>query len=140
MKSITYVFIRDRKINYENKNIEAKEFYYGLTSINKNNYKVNVIELHNSNTGFSKVLSFVDKLLNRFLSLPFNMGKLLTIKNLKILLKTDNLILVTETIGCSAIPFLIVLKLFKKVNVSLFVMGLYSKKQRYDTRISKHGH
>tara|TARA_B100000131_G_scaffold313937_1_gene350007 strand:+ start:1902 stop:3011 length:1110 start_codon:yes stop_codon:yes gene_type:complete len=131
MKSVTYIFIRNRKKNYENNNIEAREFYYGLTSIDKNKYKVNVIELHNSNTLFSKVLSIMDKFLNRFLSLPFNMGKLLTFKNLKTLLKTDNLILVTETIGCSAIPFLIILKLFKKVKVSLFVMGLYSKKQRY---------
>ena len=32
MKKITYIFSGNRKKNYESNSIQAKEFYYGLTS------------------------------------------------------------------------------------------------------------
>ncbi len=44
MKNITFIYAGNRRDNYINKNIEAKDFYYGLFSFqNKNN--INIIEL-----------------------------------------------------------------------------------------------
>ena len=59
------------------------------------------------------------------------MHDFISIKNIKILLKTDKLILVNETTFCSLAIILFILKIFKKIDVYVFVMGLYSKKLRF---------
>jgi len=47
------------------------------------------------------------------------------------LLKTDKLILVNETTFCSLAPALLIIGIFKKIDIYVFVMGLYSKKLRF---------
>ena len=59
------------------------------------------------------------------------MNVFISIQNIKILLKTDKLILVNETTYCSLAPLLLIIKLFKRIDVYVFVMGLYSKKLRF---------
>tara|TARA_B100000131_G_C18125449_1_gene614508 strand:+ start:1337 stop:2452 length:1116 start_codon:yes stop_codon:yes gene_type:complete len=131
MKSITYIFSKHRKENYFNNNVEAKEFYYGLTEFDSKENNLNIIEFEDSKNVFNSLLLLIDKVLRKFFSLPFYTSKICNIKNLKILLKTDHLFLVNESVGCSTLPLLLVIKFYKKINVSLFVMGLYSKNLRF---------
>ena len=131
MKKITYIYSKNRKYNYVNNNIQAEEFYYGLTRFDDSGFEIDIIEFEIKKSIFSVLLHYFDRVMNKFISLPFYTSKLVSFKNLKKMFKTDELFLVNESVGCSALPLLIFLKLFSKVNVSIFVMGLYSKQVRY---------
>ena len=125
MKNITYIFSQNRYQNFINSKIEAREFYYGVDFLGKNNH-IEIIEFENSNNA---LLKLIDKVISKLLSLPFYSSKLTSIKNLKTIINTDHLFLVNEGVGMSSIFLLIFSKLFNRnLQVSLFVMGLYSKK------------
>lgn len=128
---ITYVFTKGRKEKYLSKSFEATDFYYGLTSIDTENNIINIIEFDNEITLLRKLIYYVDRFFNKFISLPFYMHKVLSLKNLKLLIKTDNLILINESTAFSLLPFLLILRIFYKTNISLFVMGMYSKNIQY---------
>lgn len=130
MKKITYVFIQGRKENYLKKNIESQDFYYGMTYFSKKGYEVNIIEFEDESGISLKVIKYLDLFINKFFSIPMYMHKILRIKNLKTMFKSNNIVLVTESVGFSLIPFLIILKPFN-IQVTIFVMGLYSKKLRF---------
>jgi len=132
MKSITYIFSGGRKSNFESGKYLAKEFYYGITDLSESKYKVNVIEFDDPKTKFSQYLSFQDRILSKIFSLPISFSKVVSVKNFKILMKTDELILINEGVALSALPLLIILKCFHKMKVSVFVMGLYSKRINYN--------
>lgn len=131
MANITYIFTENRRSNYKEGKIQAKEFYYGLTSFDPKHHNIEIIEFDNAKKFLNLPLQVFDEFLRRFISLPFYSAKLFTLKNIKILSKTDHLIIVPESAGCSSLPLLIFLKRFFKFKVHLFVMGLYSKKIRY---------
>tara|TARA_B110000003_G_scaffold274808_1_gene315700 strand:- start:2588 stop:3700 length:1113 start_codon:yes stop_codon:yes gene_type:complete len=132
MKSITYIFSGGRKSNFESQKYLAREFYYGITDISDSKHIINIIEFENSKTKFSRYLNFQDRIFSKILSLPLSFSKVVSVKNFKILLKTDELILVNEGVALSVLPLLIILKCFHKIKVSVFVMGLYSKKINYN--------
>ena len=133
MKNITYIYSQNRKINYTNNSSYAKDFYYGLHNFenNKDN-EIEIIEYSEKKSFLYPFLLVFDKAMNKFLSLPFYSSKLTNSENLKKLLKADYLFLVNEGVGFSSIFLLLVTKIFKRVKVSIFVMGLYSKKVRFE--------
>ena len=124
MDNITYVFSGGRKKKYKNHEILAKEFFYGLPYFDSLKYNIRIIEFSNSNNIFNYFWRMVDKFMSKVISLPFSSSKLVNLNNLKVLMKTNQLILVNENIACSILPLLILLKFFKKIKVSVFVMGL----------------
>lgn len=128
---VTYVFVKGRKEKYLTKTYEATDFFYGLTNFDSKKYKIEIIEFDNAKNYFRKLVYYVDRFFNKFISLPFYMHKILSLKNLKTLIKTDNLILVNESTAFSLLPFLLILKIFFNTNINLFVMGMYSKKLHY---------
>ncbi len=130
MKNITYIFSGPRKDRYLKKNVEAKEFYYGLFSFLNNENNIDIVEFSKSNNLTGKLFGLVDKILARILSLPFYMSHVVNINNYKIIKKTDHLFLINENVGCSVLPILLFLSRNKKPKISMFVMGLYSKEQR----------
>ena len=128
MKNITYVFSQNRYQNYFNNKIEAREFYYGVDFLGKDNH-IEIIEFEKSSKSF---LELIDRVISKLFSLPFYSSKLTNIKNFKTIIKTDHLFLVNEGVGMSSIFLLIFSKLFNRnLEVSLFVMGLYSKKLNF---------
>lgn len=129
--NITYVFTGGRKKSIETKEIKAREHYYSASLFKDEGYELKIIEFEDTNTIFSKIFYYYDRILNKFLSLPSYTHKLCSIRNLKILMNTDKLYLVTESAAFSCLPFLIILKIFRKTEVNIFVMGLYSKKMKY---------
>ena len=130
--NLTFVFVHGRKNPYEKNLIEAREHYYTLPLYDEKENNINVIEFEENKSTLSSLVYYIDRVFNKFLSLPFYMHQLCNIKNYKVLRKSDHIFLVTESTGFSALPMLILLKLFRKVKVHLFVMGLYSKKLKYN--------
>lgn len=132
--NITFIFVSGRKEPYEKNLIEAREHYYTLPLYDEHENNINVIEFQENSSIANNLLYLVDRIFNKLLSLPFYMHKLTNKKNYRILKKSDHIFLVTESTGFSALPMLKVLKLFSssKAKVHMFVMGLYSKKLKYN--------
>lgn len=128
MLNITYIFSGNRSINYIHKTYEAKDFYYGFFSFDTKKTNLNIIELESGTSKILNPLPYFDRFMQKILNLPFQTSKLTSIKNLKTLLNSDKIIIVNETCGLSAIFLLFIVKIFKKTKISIFVMGLYSKK------------
>jgi len=131
MKKITYVFINGRIKNIKENTVESQEFYYGSLFLKSQGLDVHIIEFNENSVRNSTLLKLFDKILSKYFSLPFYTSKVTSLKNLKVFLKTTDLFLISESAGFSVLPMLVITKLFRKVNVNLFVMGLYSKHLRY---------
>jgi len=131
VSKITYIFTNNRKNNFLNDTIQAKEFYYGLPSIDSKLNNIKVIEFSNKTNLNTKFINLFDEFLRRFVSLPFYTSKLLNIENIRILKSTDHLIIIPESSALSALSMLLFLKKKYNIKVSIFAMGLYSKKIRY---------
>ncbi len=129
--NITYIFKNGRKKNYLNNSVEARDFYYGLFSFEKEEHKLSIIEFDEEPSPIKWPLNFIDKVLSKILNLPFNTARLTSVKNIRKAVKTDKLILVNENVACSSLFLLIFLKLFSKTEVYFFCMGLFSKKLRF---------
>ena len=131
MKNITYIFSQNRKKNFNDKNSHAKEFYYGLHNFDTNQNNLEIIEFKDNKSFLHLPLVLFDKIMNKFLSLPFYSSRLTSSRNLKKILNTDHLFLVNEGVGFSALFLLIIRRIFKPINTSMFVMGLYSKNLKF---------
>jgi len=131
MENITYIFSQNRKKNYYNKKSYAKEFYYGLHNFDNDKNNIEIIEFSEAKSIQQKLLKVFDKFMNKFLSLPFYTSRLTNLENLKKIIKTDHLFLINEGVGFSSLLLLIVARVFKRINTSMFVMGLYSKNQKF---------
>jgi len=133
MENITYIFSQNRKKNYYNKKSYAKEFYYGLHSFDNGKNNIEIIEFSKTKSFKQSLLLVFDKFMNKFISLPFYTSKLTNLENFKKIIKTDHLFLINEGVGFSSLLLLIVARIFKRINTSMFVMGLYSKNQKFKT-------
>lgn len=128
MSIITYVYAGGRLEKLKQNKDFPEDFFYGALHLKRLNYKVKIIEFRESK---NILLQIVDKLFSKFFSLPFSTSKITSLKNLKTFFNSTNIVLVNENVGLSSLPLLIVTRIFKRTNVSLFVMGLYSKKVKY---------
>lgn len=131
MTNITYVYSGNRKNRYYQNNFEAREFFYGLNLFDNQNINLQIIEPKKTNFPPKIIFRYLDKIFQKIFNLPVYMNAFISIENIKILLKTDKLILVNETTYCSLAPLLWIIKLFKRIDVYVFAMGLYSKKLRF---------
>lgn len=131
MKNITYVFSGSRKERFLKKDYEAIEFFYGLGIFNSKNYNLEIIEPKISNFFGKNILKFIDTFFKKIINLPVYMYEYYSFKNIKILARTDKLVLVNESTFCSLAPILFLIKIFTKIDVYVFAMGLYSKKLRF---------
>lgn len=131
MTNITYVYSGNRKNRYFQKKYEAREFFYGLNIFDNENINLEIIEPKKNNFPPKIIFRYIDKIFQKIFNLPVYMNTFVSFENLKILLKTDKLILVNETTFCSLAPLLWLIKLFKRIDVYVFAMGLYSKKLRF---------
>ncbi len=130
MDDITYVFIKSRKEAFEKKMYQARDFYYGCTSFDDKNINLQIIEFYNEKE-IKKIFLKLDYYLSKLFSLPLYFSRTLSFSNFKILKNSSKIVLVSESTGFSVLPMIFIIKLFKKTKISLFVMGLYSKKLNY---------
>jgi glycosyltransferase involved in cell wall biosynthesis len=128
MSMITYVYAGGRLDKLTQNKDFPEDFFYGALHLKRLNYNVKIIEFKESK---NILLRIIDKLFSKFFSLPFSTSKITSFKNLKIFFNSKNIVLVNENVGLSSLPLLMVIRIFKRQNISLFVMGLYSKKVKY---------
>tara|TARA_B100001996_G_scaffold381633_1_gene371458 strand:- start:1987 stop:3090 length:1104 start_codon:yes stop_codon:yes gene_type:complete len=127
-KKITYVFISGRKERLSNdKEIFAKEFFYGFNYFKDKYEHVKIIEFKEIKTLFNLFY----KILNKISDLPFYGNYLINKENYKILKNTDELVLTNQKTAFSILPLLLIVKIRKKMNSNVFIMGLFGKKMKY---------
>ena len=123
---ITYVFGTGRIDKLDNKNFTG-EFFYGYNYFLSKNLNVQIIEMNESNRKnriSSKILFFLDRLVNKLTRLPFYMNEVISFENIKKLKNSKNIIFTNDRIGVSLLPVVIFLKLFYKINSVVIVMGM----------------
>ena len=125
-KAITYVFGAGRLSKLNSNLIKAKEFFYGYQYLAKNN-DLEIIEMEFPNNSNNQYLNYIDKILRKITKLPIYTKDILYRKNYKILRKTKKLIITTDLLALSILPFLIFVKLFNKLDVFVIVMGLFGR-------------
>ena len=84
------------------------------------NNKTKIIELKNNK---NTVSIFLFKLIRKLLKLPIYTEKILTLKNLITIYKSTHIINTNQNIGYTTLPILMIFKIFKKINVTTFIMG-----------------
>ena len=125
-KAITYVFGAGRLSKLNSNSIKAKEFFYGYQHLAKNN-DLQIIEMDFPDNSNNQFLKYLDKILRKITKLPIYTKDILHRKNFKILRKTDKLIITTDLLALSILPFLVVIKLFNKLDIFVIVMGLFGR-------------
>ena len=126
---ITYVFGFGRSDLILSNKLYANEFFYGYHDF-VNEYKdINYIEFEANikKRILSKLLFFLSKVLRKVTKLSFFFENICTYKNFKKLYHTKNIILTNDRIGLSALPLLMIYKIFKINKSSVIVMGLLAK-------------
>ena len=131
--SISYFFQGGRNKRIESNENYAKEMFYGFHYF-KNNYK-NVIlrEFEPHKTIFGKLFfKIIEKRLRNYLKLPLYWSFMTNKTNYKIIKNSDFSVFSSNRIGCSALPMVIVSKIFRTKNTTLsFILGLFSRKPRF---------
>ena len=128
MVKVTYIFSGGRKEKFNSSDIQAKEHYYGLPYISEKNINLEIIEFNETVSNFSFIFRLFDKIMNKFISLPFYTARVTTFSNIKKILSSNYVVIVNESTGCPLFFLLIIAKYFSRVNVSIFIMGLYIQK------------
>lgn len=126
MSTICYIFKGNRKDNFNNKTVEAKDFYYGVHYFKSLGNSIEIIELDNSFPSKFSPFKLLDKVFNKLTNLPFFMSKLVNMKNIKIMIKSDVIFIVNESVAFSSLPVLLLLKILKRKGINLFLMGILS--------------
>jgi len=116
---VTFVF-KTRQDGYsENINYPREHYYYFHNFLK--NYKSNIIEEQEPNI----LLNIFFKILRKLTNLPFFTEKYLSLKNIKILKKSDNIVITNQNIYFSLLPIIYILKMLnKETNVFIFAMGI----------------
>ena len=130
--NITYVFGSGRKDKLLHKSYQAREFFYGVDHFINSGNNVEIIEMTKEQVqvnGFKKILRIIDKIMRRVSNLPFYFTEILSVQNFKKLTKTEKLIITNDRLALSILPFLLLIKTYKKIEIYIFVMGLFSKKK-----------
>lgn len=125
VKKITYVFLDGRRIRVDDKSY-SDDFFYGYRHFKnkKESYDVQLLEMSETEkTFFSLFWSFVDYFLRKLSKCSFFLQNMMTLQNYKRFLDSDVLVLTTDRIGFSSLPFLLLLKI-KKKNIIMFAMGM----------------
>jgi len=129
--NITYVFGSGRREKLLNNSFTAKEFFYGYQYFQNTNINLNIIEMLEEKPnviGVKKLFRLIDKILRKISNLPFYFTEILSLKNYKIINKTDKLIVTNDRLAISLLPFLLYCRIFRNTKIYIIVMGLFSKK------------
>lgn len=127
-KSITYIFGNGRTKKIKSSDDFASEFFYGYIELLEENKEIEIIEndLEKSKL-FSRFFLIVDKILRKLTKLPFYFNEICSFKNLIKTYRSDVLIVTNDRLALSMLPMLIIVKLFKNLQINVFVMGFFGK-------------
>lgn len=127
--SILYIFGFGRSKLINSEKVYPNDFFYGYFSVKDKYSDTNFIEFESGikKNFFNKILSIISKILRKVTKLSFFFENICTYKNFKILINSDKVVLTNDRIGLSTLPFLIFIKLIKKTETTVIVMGLLAK-------------
>ena len=123
-KNITYIFGSGRKEKLLSNEEFPKEFFYSYFDIADKVLELDFIEFNDKNN--NKMYIFVDKVLRKISKLSFFTNSITSRSNFKQIRKSDIIVATNDRIGLSILPMLLLVKIFKKIDVYVFVMGLFS--------------
>ena len=132
-KKIIYVFTTGRSDRI-NDNSFSKEFFYSYDQFIKNFKFVELIEMKQGKTFFSKFLNLIDIILRKITKCSFYTSTLCTYKNFLKIHKSDVVILTNDRLAFSILPILIISKVIKptkKKNVIVITMGIIKNTSTY---------
>jgi len=129
--NVTFIYKSGRKSRLSSNQEFPKEFFYGYHQFLKNFKTVNLIEY---NEKVNILFKLIFKVIRKLSGLPIYSEKLLSIKNLQLLIKTDYLILTNQNIGYSMMFLSRFLNLFRKINTTVFIMGVLDTSQNESFR------
>ena len=132
-EKITYVFTTGRSDRI-NDNSFSKEFFYSYDQFIKNFKFVELIEMKQGKTFFSKFLNLIDIILRKITKCSFYTSTLCTYKNFLKIHKSDVVILTNDRLAFSILPILIISKAImptKKKNVIVITMGIIKNTSTY---------
>ncbi len=133
MENITFGFQGGRKSRLNDpQESYAKDFFYTYHLFKSNFNNVNIIEFKNSN---SSIKNSLFSFLRYLTTIPFYCELALNRKNKTIIKKTSNLICVNQRVSFSLMPYTILRSLTGKINVSVFIMGLFLDQKRHFIRV-----
>ncbi len=132
-KNIIYLFGEGRINRLNNNTDSSDEFFYGFKEVKKNYNNTLIVEM---NSKYQKpVLKFIDKVLRKLSHLPFYLAHIVTFKNMKKILKAETIIATNDRIALSALPVLIIAKIFNKTNILVIVMGMLTNSEKYKNNV-----
>lgn len=132
MTNILYVFQRGRLDRIQSNKSFAKEMFYSYFYFKEKYEDTEIIEFVSENWRISRHFFYNFDQLMKKLRLPFYTNSIVSMENLKLIFKKTHLILSTNRVAFSTLPMVLVSKLlFKKINVSFFVLGMFRNKPKY---------
>lgn len=128
--NITYIFMKGRALKQKNETIIPNDFFYFYEKIEESrefNSKLLEVNSVNKFNLFRYLYSLYEKYLRNRTGLSFYGNEFLKYQNLKTVYKSDKILLVNESVSFSLLLLFFFLKKIKKVEISIFLMGLFSK-------------
>ena len=124
-KKILYLFGEGRISRLNNLSESSDEFFYGYDYIKNIYQETSIIEMSSGKRRI--IFSFIDKVLRKVTKHGFFLSHIFTLKNTLKIIKSDIVIATNDRIALSALPMLLIAKIFSKTKVLVIVMGLLSK-------------
>jgi len=126
INKITFVFQSGRIKRLNNSNEEfSKEFFYSYLDFKKEFTNVNIIEFSENQNILNFLIKPIFKFARYVTTIPFYCEKIINFKNIKTLRKSEKIIFTNQRVAFSTMPVLLILSIFKKRNITVFIMGLF---------------
>jgi len=129
---VTFIFGTGREEKMDNPEY-SNEFFYSYDYFLKDSTNTQYIEFKNYENFINKyILRYLDKILSKIFKLGFTTNSVCKVKNFKLIYNSEYIVLVNERTAIASLPMIMLTKIFKKTSVNLIVMGLFSKKLKYN--------
>ena len=122
---LTYVFGAGRIERLNSISEQPDDFFYGYKYFEKK-YRTKIIEM-NFPSEKRSLKRYIDNVLRKLTKLPIYLDDIATYKNYKILKSSNKILFTSELLALSLLPFLLIIKMFRKVDVYIIVMGLFGR-------------
>ncbi len=131
INKITFVFQSGRIKRLNNSNEEfSKEFFYSYLDFKKEFTNVNIIEFSEKQNILNVMFKPIFKLARYVTTIPFYCERIISFENIKTLRQSENIIFTNQRVAFSTMPVMLIMSIFKKRNITVFIMGLFVNQSR----------
>jgi len=141
--NITYIFMKGRVFKQKNETTIPNDFFYFYEKFEESKeFNIRLLEINSINkfNPFRYFYSLYEKYLRYRTGLSFYGNEFLKYQNLKTVYKSDKILLVNESVSFSLLLLFLFLKKITKIEITIILMGLFSKinvNNKYHSRILK---